>query len=96
MFVSAGKLVLDFYNNDSLAEKQKQMMALLKDIHRKFNVSAIEAADFEELERCVIGLALVAGNEKTARAAMKKVLEYIDTTAFARVMTEDTDVFGYD
>jgi len=96
MFVAAGKIILDFYNNQSLAIKRREMKELLADLHKKFNVSAAEIADFDDLERCVIGLSLTAGTEKTARAAMKKVLEHIDTTAFARVMVEDTDFFGYD
>ena len=72
------------------------MAALLADMHKKLNISATEVADFEDLERCVIGVSLVARNEQEARAAMKKVLEHVDSTAFARVMVEDTDVFGYD
>ncbi len=96
MWVSAGKIILDFHGNQNIKQKRHQMAALLADLRKKINVSATEVADFEDLERCVIGLALVARNEQEARAAMKKVLEQVDATAFARVMVEDTDVFGYD
>ena len=96
MWVAAGKIILDFYGNQNIKQKRHQMAVLLADLHKEFNVSATEVADFEDLERCVIGLAIAAGNEQTARSAMKKVLEHLDSTAFARVMVEDTDVFGYD
>lgn len=96
MWVAAGKVILDFWGNQSLKEKRHNMDELLADLRRDFNISAVEVSDFDDLEKCVIGLALAAGTEKSARAAMKKVLEHIDTTAFARVVVEDTDFFGYD
>lgn len=96
MFVAAGKVILDFYGNQNIREKRNNMAELLKELHKGFNVSATEIADFDDTERCVIGLALSAGTEHGARSAMKKVLEHIDTTAFARVVVEDTDFFGYD
>jgi uncharacterized protein YlxP (DUF503 family) len=96
MFVAAGKVILDFWGNQNIKEKRRQMEALLQELHKQFNISATEVADFDDTERCVIGLALAAGTEQGARSAMKRVLEHIDTTSFARVMVEDTDVFGYD
>lgn len=96
MWVSAGKVILDFYGNQNIKEKRHQMKDLLAELHKNYNVSATEVSDFDDTEKCVIGLALAAGTEQGARAAMKKLLEHIDTTAFARVVVEDTDVFGYD
>jgi uncharacterized protein YlxP (DUF503 family) len=96
MWVAAGKVILDFHGNLNLKDKRHQLAELVDDVHRKFNASAAEVADFDDLERCVIGLALAAGTEQGARSAMKKILEHIDTTSFARVMVEDTDIFGYD
>lgn len=96
MWVAAGKVILDFWGNQSIKEKRRRMEELLTDLRREFNISAVEVSDFDDLEKCVIGLALSAGTEKSARAAMKKILEHIDTTAFARVVVEDTDFFGYD
>lgn len=96
MWLAGGKIVLDFHGNLNIKEKRHQMAQLLDDLHKTFNVSATEVADFDDLERCVIGLALAAGTEQGARSAMKKILEHIDTTSFARVVVEDTDFFGYD
>jgi uncharacterized protein YlxP (DUF503 family) len=96
MWLSGGKLILDFHGNLNIKEKRHQMEALLSDLRKHYNVSATEIADFDDLERCVIGLALAAGTEQGARSAMKKVIEYIDSTSFARLIVEDTDFFGYD
>ena len=96
MWIAAGKVILDFYGNQNIKQKREQMGSLLNDIHKQFNVSATEVSDYDDLERCVIGLALSAGTEHGARSAMKKILEHIDCNAFARVAVEDTDIFGYD
>lgn len=96
MYVASAKILLEFHNNDSLAVKKREMEALLKDVHRKFNASATEVDEFEDLERCVIGVSLTAGTERGASAALKKLLDHIDSTAFARVVMEDTQLFAFD
>ncbi|MEW6057130.1 MAG: DUF503 family protein [Bdellovibrionota bacterium] len=96
MFVAAGKIILDFYGNQNIKAKRQNMAELLSDLHKQFNISAVEVEDFDDLERCVIGLALSAGTEQGARSALKKVLEHVDTNSFARVVVEDTEVFAYD
>ena len=70
------------------------MELLLKELKKKFNLSASEISDFEDLERCVMGLAFVGSSQKNASSAMKKVLEFIDAHSFARVVMEDTEVFA--
>lgn len=96
MWFAGGKVILDFYNNDSLKEKRRRVGDLIKDVHKQFNVSATEVDDHDDPERATIGIALAAGTEPGARAALQKILEYIDTHSFARVELEDTDVFAYD
>ncbi len=96
MWVAAGKVLLDYWGNTSIKDKREKLSALIDDVRKQFNVSALEVSDFDDLERCMIGLALTAGTEQGARLAMKKLLEYIDSNAFTRVVMEDTDVFAYD
>jgi len=96
MYVSAGKVILDFYGNQELKTKRRNLEELLHDLRSHFNLSANEVADFDDLERCVLGLALCAGSEKGAQTAMKKVLDHIDSTSFARVVVEDVDTFAFD
>lgn len=96
MWIAAGKVILDFWGNQNIKEKRHRMADLIADVHKQFNASAVEVSDFDDLEKCVIGLSLTAGTEQGARSAMKKLLEHIDSTAFARVVVEDTDIFAYD
>ena len=92
MFIAAAKLILDYYGNTSLPSKRAEIRALLKDIQKTFNVSAVEVEDHDDFERCVLGLTLVASTEAGAKSALKRMLEHIDANSFARVVMEDSHV----
>jgi uncharacterized protein YlxP (DUF503 family) len=98
MLIGVGRIVLDFYNNDNVALKHRQLEELCTDLRKKFNVSALEVADFDDPERCVIGVAVVIPeNWKTssARGFIDKICKTIDETSFARVMVEDVDLLSH-
>ena len=98
MLIGAGRIVLDFYNNDNVALKRRQLDELCVEIRRKFNVSALEVADFDDPERCVIGFAAVIPENwkpASAQGLTEKICEFIDQTAFARVMVEDWDLLSH-
>lgn len=98
MLVGVGRIVLDFYNNDNLALKHRKLEELCSDLRRKFNVSALEAGDFEDPEKCVIGFAAVIPENwktKSAQSLVEKICETIDKTAFARVTVEDWDLLSH-
>lgn len=95
MYVGVGRIVLDFYNNDSAPKKRKLLESLCKDLRKKFNLSALEVADFDDPERCVIGFAAVipeTWETKSAHDFTEKVARTIDETSFARVQVEDLDL----
>ena len=95
MWVGVGRIVLDFYNNESLKLKRKNVEALCKALRKEFNLSAMEVADEEDLERCVIGFAAVMPQnwrEKSAQSLVAKICKTIDETAFARISVEDCDL----
>ncbi len=95
MLIGVGRIVLDFYNNTDAPKKRRQLEELCTDLRKKFNVSALEVADFDDPERCVIGFAAVIPEnwkERSASSLVDKICETIDQTAFARVMVEDTDL----
>jgi uncharacterized protein YlxP (DUF503 family) len=95
MKIGVGRIVLDFYNNDKPALKRKKLEELCKDLRKKFNISALEVADFDDPERCVIGFAAVIPEDwktKSAQSLIDKICKTIDETAFARVMSEDCDL----
>jgi uncharacterized protein YlxP (DUF503 family) len=98
MLVGVGRIVLDFYNNDNVALKRRQLEELCDALRKKFNVSALEVADFDDPERCVIGFAcVIPENWKTASASgfVEKIRQTIDKTSFARVTVEDCDLISH-
>ncbi|HRK01822.1 MAG TPA: DUF503 family protein [Oligoflexia bacterium] len=96
MYVGVAKVILDFHGNVEIKTKRFHMRALLEELRKKFEVSAVELADFDDCERCVLGFSVTQANEKSAKAALAKILEHIDQTAFARVTVEDSDVLPFD
>lgn len=98
MWIGLGRLVLDYYGNQSLSDKKNNIESMCKDFRRKFNLSMLEVADFDELERCVVGFAAVmpeTWREEKARDFIAKMVEEIDRAAFARVTVEDWDIHSY-
>ena len=98
MIVGVGRLVLDYYNNQNAAKKNRELEELCKEIRKQFNISIVEIADFEEAERCVIGFAIVipeTWKTLSAQNLVQKICETIDQTAFARVTVEDCELLQH-
>lgn len=98
MWIGVGRIVLDFYGNLNVSKKRKNVEELCADLRKKYNVSCLEVAAFEDPERCVIGFsAVIPENWKTATAEnfVQKICETIDTEAFARVTVEDWDLLSH-
>ena len=98
MWIGVGRIVLDFYNNDKVSVKKRRLEELCKGLRRKFNLSALEVADQDDPERCVIGFAAVmpeTWREESAEAFVRKICAEIDATAVARVLVEDCDLFSH-
>lgn len=98
MLIGVGRIVLDYYNNDKASKKRKQLAELCDDLRKKFNVSAMEVADYDDPERCVIGFAAVIPEDwktSSAQSFLEKICKTIDQTAFARVTVEDVDLLSH-
>jgi len=98
MLIGVGRIVLDFYNNQNVSTKHKQLKELCESLRKKYNISILEVADFDDPERCVIGFAtVIPENWKTpsAKTFIQKICDTIDTTSFARVMVEDWDILSH-
>ena len=98
MLIGVGRIVLDFFNNEKLAAKHRQLEELCASLRKKFNISALEIADFDDPERCVIGFAVVIPENwktQTAEDFVEKICATIDQTSFARVMVEDWDLLSH-
>lgn len=98
MRIGSGRIVLDFYNNTDIPKKRRQLEELCADLRKQYNVSALEVADFDDPERCVIGFAaVIPENWKTlsAKNFVEAVCRTIDETAFARVTVEDLELLDH-
>jgi uncharacterized protein YlxP (DUF503 family) len=98
MLIGVGRIVLDFYNNTESAKKNRQLEELCHDLKKKFNISIMEIADFDDRERCVIGFAAVVPEtwkDHATKQFIDKICETIDQTSFARVTVEDTDILSH-
>jgi uncharacterized protein YlxP (DUF503 family) len=98
MLIGVGRIVLDFYNNEKASVKNRLLEEFCADLRKKFNISCLEVADFDDPERCVIGFAaVIPENWKThsAQSLVEKICQTIDETAFARVMVEDWDLLSH-
>ena len=98
MFVGSGRIVLDFYNNTETPKKTRMLEELCVSLRKKFNVSALEVADFDDPERCVIGFAAVIPENwklPSAESFLERIAKEIDSTAFARVTVEDLELLEH-
>lgn len=98
MLIGVGRIVLDFYNNDKASKKNKLLKELCDDIRKKFNISIMEIADFDEPERCVIGFAAVIPEDwktKSAQSLIDKICKTVDETSVARVTVEDCEILEH-
>lgn len=98
MLIGVGRIVLDFYNNQKASVKNKNLKDLCHDLRKKFNISVLEIADFDDPERCVLGFAVVVPetwNAATAQQLIEKICKTLDETAFARVMVEDCEILSH-
>jgi len=99
MWIGAGKLVLDFHSNDLLRLKKKQLEQLFKELKKKYNLSILEVADEDDVERCVIGFATVMPEdwrEVGAKGFVQKIIGTIDEISFARISVDEWQVYWFD
>lgn len=96
MFVAAMKMVLDFYGNDEVSVKRREIHAFALLFHRKFeDVSLVEVADFDDPERIVLGLSFVCAQQKRGEDRLLAIRDWIDAHSFARVTMEDRQVLPF-
>ena len=98
MLIIAGRIILDFYNNHDAKLKHRHLKELCEDLRKKFNLSSLEVADFDDPEKCVIGFAaVIPENWETVSAhnLLEKICKTIDQTSIARVTSEDCDLLSF-
>lgn len=90
----AGRVVLEFFNNEDEQFKQNTLKQLVKAARKEFNVAATAVDDnfVENPERGVIVYAATGIDADSARATAEKFLAYIDTNAIGRIVDEERRV----
>ncbi|MBS1984085.1 MAG: DUF503 family protein [Bdellovibrionales bacterium] len=97
MFVAAAKILIDFYGNYDLPLKRAEMKKLALEVKKNFNASVAEIQEkIDDPERCLLGVAMTASTHADARHAIDRARQHIDNIAFARVVSEDVDIFQLD
>lgn len=94
MFIGVAKIVLEVYGSLSINEKNKAIIPFVKQCQKDFNVSVDIVDEYHDIERVVLGISLVANDEKITRQRLQKILEFIDTHAPARVSSEETEIYS--
>ena len=95
MWIAAGRIVIDSAGIGNSNAKKKRLDELASLLRRKFNVSALEIADQESLDRAVFGFAAVIPEnwkERSARDFLDTLARTIDENAFGRVLIEDCEL----
>lgn len=95
MWIGSGKITLDFYNNSKLSEKKKVLENLCLDLRKLYNISILEVDEFEDLEKCVLGFAVVIPENwktQTAKSFVEKICRTIDETSSVRVVSEEVEL----
>lgn len=95
MWIAAGRIVIDSAGIGNSNAKKKRLEELATLLRRKFNVSALEIADQESLDRAVFGFAAVIPEnwkERSARDFLDTLARTIDENSFGRVLIEDCEL----
>ena len=95
MWIAAGRIVIDCSGVGNSASKKRRLEELTQFLRRKFNLSALEVADFEDLNRAVFGFAAVIPEnwkERSTRDFLDTIARTIDENSFGRVLVEDCDL----
>ncbi len=82
--------MLEFFNNDDEAFKQKALKELIKTLRKEFNLSAIAVDDnlFQNPERGCIAASFTAVSLEHGSQILDKIMLYIDSNCPARIIDE--------
>ena len=97
MMVGVGRLILDYYQNDSMKLKHKNLESIVVELKRKFNISVLEIEDFEDPEKCVFGFSVVIPStweRKSAENFLERICKSVDEISEARLTYEDCKIIA--
>lgn len=80
----------------SLKEKRSVVRRLLDRIRSRFHVSAAEVDEQDVHTRAVLGFCTVGADGRKIAAALQRVIEFIDESGHAQIVSVETEVVNYD
>lgn len=88
-----GCVHFEFFNNEDENFKIRELVRLAKAMRKELNISALpyEMNIIENPERGAIAFSLVAANLEQGRIMQNKALEFMDTHAPARILSEEIE-----
>jgi uncharacterized protein YlxP (DUF503 family) len=97
MWIGAGRIVLDCHPGGDLREKAQVVEAVCRELRKLYNLSILEVAEFDGLDRCVLGFAAVmpeSWREASCKSFIQRILKTIDETAALRVVADEWELLS--
>jgi len=78
MILAGLEVTLRLFEVYSLKEKRRIVKSIVDRMHNRFNVSSAEVAEMDNLNKAVVGFAVVSNNQKITDKVLQNVVNEID------------------
>ena len=94
--MTVGLLTIELYLSDarSLKDRRRAVKSLKDRLHHTFNVSVAETGRQEPVNRCRLGVSVVAGGDYRCREILDKVLAYCRRPGPVQVIEHELELLG--
>jgi hypothetical protein len=92
MFIGSASIELHLPASNSLKSKRQIIKALKDRLHNKFNVSVAEVDHNDLWQRALLGVAVVANQQKYAQQVLSEVVEYIHREAGVEIIDQQIEI----
>jgi uncharacterized protein YlxP (DUF503 family) len=96
MRIAAALIELQLLEADSLKDRRSVARAVVDRVRRRFNVAAVDLSDPDERRLACIGCVMIGRDPRQLRAAMEKLVRYVESLALAEVVADDVTVVRLD
>ena len=94
MFVAACEVDLRLLDEPhSLKEKRAVVRSLKETLRNKFEVSVAEVGTLDLWQRCVLGIACVTGDKRTAASIIQKIINAIDARHDVEIIKSNIEIY---
>jgi len=92
MFIGSASIELHLPQSTSLKSKRQIIKALKDRLHNKFNVSVAEVDHNDLWQRALLGVAVVANQQRFAQQVLSEVVEYIHREAGVDIIDQQIEI----